>query len=62
MLDYLEPTTSLDPLTILLMREDEEGLDPEIEILESERSAGLHRTAPKSSASAYEYTQTRTRF
>lgn len=60
MLDYLEPTTSLDPLSILLMKEDEEGLDPEIEILESERRAGLHRTAPKSSA--YEYTQTRTRF
>lgn len=62
MLDYLEPATSIDPLTILLMREDEEGLDHEADILESQRRAELHRTAPKSSASAYEYTQTRTRF
>lgn len=60
MLDYIEPTTSLDPLTILLMAEDELELDPEIEILESERRAGLHRTAPKQSD--YEPSITRSRY
>ena len=49
MLDYHELATELDPLSILLMREDEDGLDPEVEVLESERRAELHRTAPKSS-------------
>lgn len=49
MLDYYETTTQLDPLTVLLMREDEDGLDPEIDVLESERRAGLHLTAPKRS-------------
>ena len=47
MLDYYEPATSLDPLAILLMREEEE--DSEVEVLESERRANLHRTAPKGS-------------
>lgn len=60
MLDYYETSTQLDPLTILLMREDEEGLDPEIEILESERRAGLHRTAQKQSD--YEPSITRSRY
>ena len=60
MLDYYETTTQLDPLTILLMQENEDGLDPEIEILESERRAGLHRTAPKQSD--YEPSITRSRY
>lgn len=47
MLDYYETTTQLDPLTILLMQEDED--DSEVEVLESERRAGLHLTAPKRS-------------
>lgn len=59
-LDYYEPSSNLDPLTILLMAEDELELDPEIEILESERRAGLHRTAPKQSD--YEPSITRSRY
>ena len=59
-LDYYEPSTNLDPLTILLMAEDELELDPEIEIIESERRAGLHRTAPKQSD--YEPSITRSRY
>lgn len=47
-LEYYEQAYTLDPLTILLMEEDEDGLDPEIDILESNRRAGLHRTAPHS--------------
>ena len=59
-LDYYEPSSNLDPLTILLMAEDELELDPEIEIIESERRAGLHRTAPKQSD--YEPSITRSRY
>ena len=59
-LDYYEPSSNLDPLTILLMAEDELELDPEIEILESERRAGIHRTAPKQSD--YEPSITRSRY
>ena len=57
-LDYYEQAYTLDPLSILLMEEDD--LDPEVDILESERRAGLHRTAPKQSD--YEPSITRSRF
>ena len=59
-LDYYETATCLDPLSILLMAEDDDGLDPEVEILESQRRAGLHRTAPKQSD--YEPSITRSRY
>jgi len=57
-LDYYEQAYNLDPLSIMLMAEDDE--DPEVEILESTRRAGLHRTAPKQSD--YEPSITRSRF
>ena len=59
-LDYYEQAYTLDPLSIMLMAEDELGLDPETEVLESTRRAGLHRTAPKQSD--YEASVTRSRF
>lgn len=59
-LEYYEQAYTLDPLTIMLMEEDEDGLDPEADILESQRRAGLHRTAPK--RSDYEPSVTRSRF
>ncbi len=59
-LEYYEQAYTLDPLTIMLMEEDELGLDPEADILESTRRAGLHRTAPKQSN--YEPSVTRSRF
>lgn len=59
-LDYYEPAYTLDPLSILLMEEDDLELDPEVDILESERRAGMHRTAPKQAD--YEPSITRSRF
>ena len=57
-LDYYEQVDTLDPLTIMLMNEDDE--DTEIDVLESEHRASLHRTAPKQSD--YEPSITRSRF
>ena len=37
-------------------------LDPEVEVLESERRAGLHRTAPKRSDYDFDYAVLRSRY
>ncbi len=50
-LDYYEQAYTTDPLTLMLMAEDEaECTEGSTDVLESERRAGLHRTAPKSSS------------